>query len=397
INLSVEGIDNRFSKIPNTHYELHNADGNSFLSSFWHWSDLPYLGKASDRQMLMLRLPTANGWKNILHIDTASFTSELKRLAFSTDPERGEMITAWGFAGSDGYARATHLVAIDSNLNLSWKSDSLPIGKTSGFDAIPIGYREFIYADKFGLLYLRDDSVISNIAVGKEPGGFIKLHGTHILRFNIDSTLNTSLYDTGMFLDVPNYQALKGPLPKSENVILVENPRDLTLTFIAAYNDGVRLITIDRAFAIVTRQWLLSDSGHVTKHPAATFRGDTLYVVWEDYRDSIPAIYGRAVPRTYVSEVREMTDNLAEPPGEISISILPNPGRDIITISATIADHKNGILEIVDLLGNIRATMPVTNEKLNHEIDTRNFSNGIYFARIAHDGIITAKRFVVIH
>ena len=76
---------------------------------------------------------------------------------------------------------------------------------------------------------------------------------------------------------------------------------------------------------------------------------------------------------------------------DITVSIVPNPASDYISITANGMD--NASLKVVDILGNIVYRDVLSNSKT---IATSNFKTGVYFVTLEQTGLKTMSRKIII-
>jgi hypothetical protein len=93
----------------------------------------------------------------------------------------------------------------------------------------------------------------------------------------------------------------------------------------------------------------------------------------------------------YCGEINTPSKEIYE---NLAFTISPNPTNQILLINANENKNLNGMIQIVDVLGNI-----IRSEKINNlrEIEVSNLPNGIYFLKIQVDKSIGVKKFIVQH
>jgi len=85
------------------------------------------------------------------------------------------------------------------------------------------------------------------------------------------------------------------------------------------------------------------------------------------------------------------------PVEESGISIFPNPSKGVFYISISDDKLRNGQIEITDVAGKIIQFSPaqMSNGKSDREINLEQFSNGIYFLKVAGDSGVTFRKLVI--
>ena len=79
-----------------------------------------------------------------------------------------------------------------------------------------------------------------------------------------------------------------------------------------------------------------------------------------------------------------------------TLTFFPNPANEVFSLSITFADNQSGdgIIEVIDILGNLVHSQEttVTKGNLQQEIQLGNIANGIYQVKlIMHDHTYTAQ------
>ena len=111
---------------------------------------------------------------------------------------------------------------------------------------------------------------------------------------------------------------------------------------------------------------------------------------------------GQAHYRYYISEqgtgysdsvdlIVDFTASIKPVKEDVTISIVPNPASDYISITATGMD--NASLKMVDVLGNVVYRDVMSNSKT---IVTSNFKTGVYFVTLEQQGIKPVSRKIII-
>jgi hypothetical protein len=167
---------------------------------------------------------------------------------------------------------------------------------------------------------------------------------------------------------------------------VIQNPGDSSIAILTATRTGVRLSYFDqhlqlRHDALIDRdvsEIPVSTTEDSVGSAAGVFSNDTLFVVWEDYRNGNPDIYGNwwVVPKTLRPPVTNR-DTITTPTtgdtdvmhpdrsirhdstgapipgvGDVAITgLYPNPAHSYITVKFTTRTQGEVGMEIVDMLG----------------------------------------------
>jgi hypothetical protein len=174
---------------------------------------------------------------------------------------------------------------------------------------------------------------------------------------------------------------------------LVQSPRDSSLAVLFSGDHGVRLTLLDRMLGIIVADMQISETGGRVAAPAAVFRGDSLVVVWEDYRSRLPQIYGTALP---VPSTSSAWNEKSPSSDAMDLSITPNPARERVTVAYTA--RADATLEIVDALGRVVARTVSEHAGLSARSwisDLGMLPAGMYTVVLRADGTVKARRLVI--
>lgn len=124
------------------------------------------------------------------------------------------------------------------------------------------------------------------------------------------------------------------------------------------------------------------EAGEISMHVTMPSQGSATYHLYlgdcTTFEDSITIQINYAVG---VKEVKQAP----------SFSMYPNPANDLVSIQMN--NSKNGVVKIVDLVGNIIYSETITSSS---KLNTSEFKNGIYFVTIEVDGAKMASRKLVV-
>lgn len=159
-------------------------------------------------------------------------------------------------------------------------------------------------------------------------------------------------------------------------------------------HNGIRAAVLDRTLSVRALDIPVSRRRGKALNPSGIFRDSTLYVVWEDYRGGIAEIYANAVVPS-VPDTATGVDEREEGTEFVTLSIDPNPARDLIGVRIGGQVPEDGQVELIDMLGNRLRAEPVTRNSCRAVLDGRSLAPGLYFVRLRSAGSVTIAKVVV--
>jgi hypothetical protein len=171
----------------------------------------------------------------------------------------------------------------------------------------------------------------------------------------------------------------------SAGYAITQNPTDSG--FAVVFSGPSASVTLLDKHLNILQQGIPFTGSKDSRNPSAAFRNDSLFIVWEDYRNGAPDIYGSAL--------KVATSLSVEPPQERAAahritSVIPNPanGSAAIELSST-----GGTIEVIDSYGELRLRVPVASQRA--VIDTRGLPSGMYRIVLRGDRLWDVKALVV--
>jgi hypothetical protein len=104
---------------------------------------------------------------------------------------------------------------------------------------------------------------------------------------------------------------------------------------------------------------------------------DTVYAVWGDTRNNFLNIWFQQIDLTTGATVVKDLANDISP-----LTLFPNPTTDFITINFGDNELDNAKIEIINLLGEVIFSQPIT--KIQYKIDLRNYQTGNYLLKFSN-------------
>lgn len=180
---------------------------------------------------------------------------------------------------------------------------------------------------------------------------------------------------------------------------LVQNPKNHNMALIFGSQNGVQGIYVNHKLQMISNNLRLSKTTNPVKSPAGAFRNDTLYVLWEESRDTMTRIYGnyasliKRLDTTVVLDSAttgnigdDRKDTAAHPAMHDSINsiIFPNPVHDRLLISTTINNQQLLSAEVWNPLGELVHRTELKDILLPSQIslDLRSLPVGVYLMRL---------------
>lgn len=207
---------------------------------------------------------------------------------------------------------------------------SAPVSISGFTQLVPIdAHRYILLNDILGLI--RNDSGGSRsftLPKPESPAVHERLLGDRFLRryYSVDhSTYYLRIYS----VDGDSLYGVRIPVPSgAHDPYMVQNREDSTIVLLWGSKTGVRAMRLDKNLGILSHDTAVSSTRDSVALPSGVWRGDTLYVVWEDFRYQKSVIYMAAFAGF------PHIDSLGAPGNATSMtlyieSLTPNPARGV--------------------------------------------------------------------
>lgn len=344
-------------------------------------------------------------------------------LGFQFEPEQ-KYIYGCEVLGSDppvpvDSGRFTY--AMDSKGEVKWNIPDAPknlrYGSYDSMNAIiPIAEKEFLAVYPASQQRLNDTAVIAQsflppLKREMDYQRYLGLRNKRYLRYySTQSAPNTLWLDifshSGKLLDSTSLQF---NIPASK-IAIAQNPTDRSLALLYGGVGGAKLTLLSEqlrvqqdmdAGNVLLQNYPVSATRDTVGLVAGMFRNDTLFVVWEDFRNGKPDIYstGWQVPKNMVAPI------LPPPPVVIStgqpiaiIAAAPIPCNDQIIIQHQLAESGVVVFDVLDELGkNVKQITKKLPQGLSEsQLTTHDLFPGIYVLRISSQHGEAVTRFLVV-
>ena len=265
------------------------------------------------------------------------------------NPDNGEFVSAW----TSGDSKVGSVTAVDGSANIVWNIDkAIPMeGRTA--DILAIGTRDFIaITDTVGRRYQGSNAVGAFKLPHVEGPRFFRLRDSTFLRVYTDTGVTHVTLEhynlSGTLL--ASRDVLEGRASASFNVAQDRNTGEIVV--LAGGPTGLYITHLDDILSGATDPVKVNSSSDSTNAPAATFVGDSLFMVWQEYHEGTVDIWGVG------SQVRDpdpvgVEKEDATVRGVAIASVMPNPARDAALVDVTVGGSAPLTLDLVDQLGRV--------------------------------------------
>jgi hypothetical protein len=219
-----------------------------------------------------------------------------------------------------------------------------------------------------------------------------RLRGPYFLRFfwtdASGSELALELYTIGGELIATTNIHL---LSRSGDWMAVQNPSDSSLTIVYGDSSGVHATYLDKRLKVLGANINVSATRQPIGNPAAVWRNDTLFAVWQDNRNGNADIYGN-----WIKRVAMLSTVPATPQTAPEFTLQPNPARDRVRV--TLPSSQGAELEVVDMLGKVVQTTTVSEGRSAVDVHLDGLSAGVYLVRYrSANNALLLRPLVVVH
>jgi len=181
--------------------------------------------------------------------------------------------------------------------------------------------------------------------------------------------------------------------PQSDRPFVLQNPKDSSLIILWGSSVGVGFAYLNPDLSPRISSATIPGSYSNTAHPAAAVRNDSLFVVWEDFRNNSADIYGLTIPIPPAVDIGTLA-----PPAVTIESVAPNPVFGAARLELFLQQPAPVRIDVVDDLGRLvyRETteeLPAGNNEV--EVDLGSLFGGAYTVTATTDHGTVARRIVV--
>jgi hypothetical protein len=259
---------------------------------------------------------------------------------------------------------------------------------------LPVDSLEYLRIIDSNATWKREQTTVAeySFTTGGPGVRYQRMLGPYFLRYFWNDTTGSDLrierYHVNGALLFANIVHL---LSRTDDMTLVQRPTDSTITLVYADSSGVHLTLFNKLLWDISGNVDLSATRKYVAHPAAVWRNDTLFAVWEDYRNSNADVYGNWIKRSDIASSVSQPESMNR-----EMFINPNPAHDRIQI--TLPDQTGSTLEIIDMMGQVVQQIPVDAGRSVLDVSIAGLPGGIYMVRYQpHDGPVAYYRMVVTH
>lgn len=328
----------------------------------------------------------------------------------SYDPNRNESL---GFLSIPGFPNnvSNRIAWIDSGGSKRREMALDPvIGRSiTGFIPVDSSWILLYRKDIHRFIEMRNGRATDSFTfdIGVSAGVVLRrLYGPRFLRFFPAGSVSDPRFDI-FSLKGKSQARLDLPIsPGYSSPSFVESPLDSSIHILWASDNGVRLTRLDKYLRVIVQDSLISQTRDSVRSPVGVFRNDTLFVVWQDFRNPTADIYATTfVSPRVISSPSDTTLPPSPPPtGEPPVdgtltagAITPNPATGITTFALEITEPGDATAEIIDMAGQalIRYSKHFDAGLQRWEIDVRGLSNGLYILKVQSGGKVAMMKLMV--
>lgn len=391
----------------------------------WHPREISYQGQHH------YYVATDTGWRSVVKfshraLETVGiYKDELSMygLEFQFEPEQ-KIIYGCEILGSNPPVpidSCRYVYALDSKGTVQWNIIDAPkilrYGLSDSMRAIiPIAGKEFLAVYPASQQHLKDSVVIKQVFLPPMQGKvdyqrYLGLRNKRYLRYystqSAPNTLQMEIFSHGgKLLDSTSIQL---SIPAS-HVAIVQNPTDLSLALLYGGTGGAKLTLLSERLRI--QQNMNADNALLHDYPisatrdtvglvAGIFRNDTLFAVWEDFRNGKPDIYGTGwkVPENMVAPIMQPPSlAIAVNQPIIITAVAPLPCNDQLTVQHQLAEAGMVMFDILDEIGkNVKHIIKTLPQGLSESYLTiDDLPPGVYILRIGSEKGESTIRFLIV-
>lgn len=243
------------------------------------------------------------GWRMAVQRgeSSQSFTGlGVPHVAYCTDVSGSGMMSLVGIPYGSGEGTTQTVTGYDTAWNASWSMQSeLPLMGNPAL-LLPLGEKECVVLAGAVGMHVRDATLAGRFELDN-PKSWSLYHPLRDGTFLRIRAADTSGYrfEAGLY-SVGGISLKRDTLvfaTKPAGLAVAQSSTDSVIAVIRGGDAGVRASFLEPGtLRVLLADTLLSSTADSVCSPAGRFRGDSLIVVWEDYRTGNPEIYGRAFP-----------------------------------------------------------------------------------------------------
>ncbi|MEO6046732.1 MAG: hypothetical protein ABIQ57_04590 [Candidatus Kapaibacterium sp.] len=235
----------------------------------------------------------AQGWNKLADITEHRAALQWIQMALSVSPDRSFIGLALGHTldGSLYWWRPVELRILDTAGIERRRIDSIRINLVHEVGIALLNPNNVrAIGDATSIRILGDTTIHDTIGFASQGAQYRFLSDNLILRSHI---ANAQMW-IDMFDSTDSLVRSSGPLKlavSNPDYFIARNPIDSGFAIVYGGSSGVKMIVLDKHLALL-RDTIISETRRAVGHPCAAFRGNDLYIVWEDSRNGNPDIYG---------------------------------------------------------------------------------------------------------
>ncbi|MEP7217692.1 MAG: T9SS type A sorting domain-containing protein [Bacteroidota bacterium] len=373
-------------------YTLACRNNGFILSAFSRWTDT----SKAIRQHYIFWSPTADGWRRTISITDTNQPTPLKQISAERTPDGKYSMIAVAPVNQAGVCLGAQLFVLDTAGSVTRLMRSVPFTAATFQTFLPVSDREYLELDDRGIHHVREDSLISNVSAGRlTDARFIGLEDLRILKYSVDGGRIFATMISSRNNSLHAYQSpVISPLPV--DLFVLENPSDSGIAMVYGGTDGIRVTMLDKFLNPLRENIQVSREGDSAVHPVAAFRGDSIYIAWEDYRNGASDIYGTILPAVTANASVDTNEGFSAGKSYMMITV-PNPASSMVIISVRSTARQSISISIVDMRGEIRAGKVLQQGERTARFDISMLPNGVYIAAAESEYGKLARMIRIVH
>jgi hypothetical protein len=244
------------------------------------------------------------------------------------------------------------------------------------------------------------------------PPTYQRLLGSYFIRYYYADSLHIQLQVFDLECRLQYSRRVSFPVWPFDPLV-VQRPSDSMIVLIWGGRDGIHGTFLSNRLDLMIADTTISSIRQRAIRPSGAFRNDTLFVVWEDYRNGTADIYGNwhYVPGTTASvedtagqpgdvHGRDSSRQAAGPPALTILSVIPNPAFTSSTISFSLPQPVGVALDLFDAMGRLAwhrdaEARPAGTNACN--VDAAGLPDGIYTVVVSAGNGSATARLVLFH
>ena len=251
---------------------------------------------------------------------------------------------------------------------------------------MPMDSAHYLVIQQDQAIQLHNGSLVNTFPLS--PAGnnvrVVPLNATSFLRvWNIDTTTVALDIYTIQGIQLTSNTLYNMPIDVlAENVPIVQRTSDSALLLMwGTQNGGIHAMLLNSHLRIAVADTVISHYRGKALNPSGLFTGDTLFVVWEDYRNGKPDIYGNSLVLPPAHTLTTRAHEEERRTQKLNATIQPNPTQNALHIHFSSRLESDATIQIFDIMGKLIWSGNMQKGSSARTIDRDGLHNGIHYLR----------------